>query len=174
MASQSQDREDLLRDATAFVNRVQLQISWGERSEVVFAGFRTGGAASFYFDQDPVYHFNTTGQLRRAFVDDFLVKAEAGRLVRLHRQRSEHESAMVRDEMTVDEQQTFCQTVTQRLHEFLQVIVKGEYVIDGQVQGDENGDAPKSVIDRVRDYLEQLGEIQLGEIVVADSPHVAS
>jgi len=180
MASQSQDRENLLRDATAFVTRVQLQFSRGERSEVVFVGFRTGGAASFYFDQDPVYHFNTTGQLRRAFVDDVLVKAEAGQLVRLHRQRSEHESAMIRDKMTVDEQQAFCQTVTQRLHEFLQMIDERKYVIDGQVQGEGNGavsesvvDVSESVVNRVREYLEQLGEIQLGKIIVADSPRVA-
>ncbi len=168
MASKSQDREDLLRDATAFTTRVQLQVSWGERSEVVFAGFRVGGAASFYFDQDPVYHFNTAGQLRRAYVDDFLVKAEARRLVRLHRQRSDRESAMIRDAMTADEQHAFCQTVSQRLRELLQMIDEGDYVIDGQVQCDENSDVPESVVDRVRVFLEQLDEIE-----IADTPRVA-
>ncbi len=163
MASQSQDREDLLRDATAFTTRVQLKISWGEHSEVVFAGFRVGGAASYYFDQDPVYHFNTTGQLRRAFVDDTLVKAEAGRLVRLHRQRSDRESAMIRNEMTVDEQQAFCQTVSQRLGDLLHVIVDGKFVIEGQVVATKN----ENVVDRLAAYLEQLVVIE-----VANSPHV--
>ncbi|NOZ40120.1 MAG: hypothetical protein GXP24_07830 [Planctomycetes bacterium] len=168
MASKSQDREDLLRDATAFTTRVQLQVSSGERSEVVFAGFRAGGAASFYFDQDPVYHFNSAGQLRRAFVDDYLVKAEAGRLVRLHRQRSDSESALLRDAMTTDEQQTFCCTVLQRLRKLLQRIVEADFVLEGQVQDDEDDKLAENALDRLTTYLKQLDEIR-----VADTPRVA-
>ncbi len=164
MASQSQDREDLLRDATAFATRVQLLVSWGDRSEVIFAGFRAGGAASFYFDQDPVYHFNTAGQLRRAYVDDFLVKAEAGQLVRLRRQRSKSESAMIRDEMTPDQQQAFCQKALQQLQELLQVMIDKKYVLEGQVAATES----EKPLDRLTIYLKQLGEIE-----VADSPGVA-
>ncbi len=164
MARESQDREDLLRDATAFATRVQLQVSWGGLSSVVFAGFRAVGAVSFYFDQDPVYHFNTTGQLRRAFVDGYLIKAEAGRLVRLHRQHSASETAMIRYEMTVEEQETFCREVRHQLQELLRAMTEGKYEMEGQVAADENEDA----VDLLRAYLEQLGEI-----LVADSPRVA-
>ena len=164
MASQSQDRENLLRDATAFATRVQLLVSWGDRSEVVFAGFRAGGAASFYFDQDPVYHFNTAGQLRRAYVDDFLVKAEAGQLVRLRRQRSKNESVMIRDEMTTDQQQTFCQKAFQQFQELLQVILDERFVLEGQVAATES----EQPLDHLTAYLKQLGEIE-----IADSPGVA-
>ncbi len=164
MASQSQDREDLLRDASAFTTRLQLQVPTGEGSTEVFAGFRAGGAASFYFDQDPVYHFNTAGQLRRAFVDDYLVKAETGRLVRLHRQRSKSESAMIRDAMTTGEQQAFCQTVLQALHSLRQTLTTGEYTLEGQVTATETEDA----LVRLTEYLEQLREI-----VIADTPRVA-
>jgi len=171
MARASQDREDLLRDATAFATRVQLKVPSGERSRVVFAGFRMGGAMSIYFDQDPVYHFNTAGHLRRAFVNDDLVKAERGRLVCLRRQRheerheerSESESALIRNAMTPLEQQDFCQTVRQQLHDFLQEIVEESYVMDGQVQED----GKENVLQRLTVFLEQLGEI-----VVAESPHV--
>ena len=164
MARKSQDREDLLRDATAFTTRVQLQVSWGDRSEEVFVGFRVGGAASFYFDQDPVYHFNATGQLRRVYVDDTLVKAVTGRLVRLTRQRSSNESALIRHDMTTDEQHAFCQTVRQRLRKLLQVIVEGMYVMDGQVLENAN----ENVIKRLSEFIEQQDKI-----AIADSPRVA-
>ncbi len=164
MASQSQDREDLLRDATAFTTRLQLHVPCGERLTEVFAGFRIGGAASFYFDQDPVYHFNNAGKLRRAFVDGYLVKAEEGRLVRLHRQRSDSESAMIRDEMTSGEQHDFCQKVLRELHQLLQIMRAGEYTLEGQVVANENEEAEV----RLTVYLERLQEI-----TIADTPRVA-
>ena len=165
MASQPQDRENLLRDATAFTTRLQLQVPSQGRTTEVFAGFRQGGAASFYFDQDPVYHFNTAGQLRRAFVDGYLVKAEAGRLVRLHRQRTESESAMIRDEMTSAEQQAFCQTVLLALQQLQQTLATGSYTLEGQVTATEKEDA----VVRLAEYLEHLQKI-----AIADTPRVTS
>jgi len=43
MSRDAQDREDLLRDATAFAARVQMKVLCGEKPIEVFAGFRTGG-----------------------------------------------------------------------------------------------------------------------------------
>ena len=85
MARESHDREDLLRDATAYVSRMQLAVDLGNGTVEVFAGFHSTGAFSLYFNQDPVYHFNRSGELRRAFVDDELIKAEAGSLVGMRR-----------------------------------------------------------------------------------------
>lgn len=42
MARHTEDREDLLRDATALVPRVMLQVEIEERTVEVFAGFRNG------------------------------------------------------------------------------------------------------------------------------------
>src|SRR5690606_11198820 len=46
------------------------------------------GGASVYLDQDPVYHFNSTGELRRAYVAGELIKSVQGQLVAMHRERT--------------------------------------------------------------------------------------
>ena len=64
MAREEADREDLMREATALVQRAEFSAG----GKPVFVGFRTNGAASVFFDSDPVYQFNSNGELRRAFV----------------------------------------------------------------------------------------------------------
>src|SRR5262245_37512289 len=86
MARHEQDREDLIREATALIDRCELVDLSGGDPWVV--GVRAGGAVSIYLGSDPVYHFNSAGQLRRAFVDGELWTAERGRLVRLARRRT--------------------------------------------------------------------------------------
>ena len=44
------------------------------------AGFRADGSASLFFADDPVYQFNTTGELRRAFVAGLSYKANGSQL----------------------------------------------------------------------------------------------
>ncbi|MCA9269139.1 MAG: hypothetical protein KDA41_11745, partial [Planctomycetales bacterium] len=83
MAKQQHDREDLLREATALVVRAELQLN--SDAHPVVAGFRQGGEASFYFGFDPVFQFNSERQLRRAFYDGRLIKAEQGALIALAR-----------------------------------------------------------------------------------------
>ncbi|MGI9428875.1 MAG: hypothetical protein ACR2NM_09475 [Bythopirellula sp.] len=164
MTRRAQDREDLLRDATAYPTRLQLRFSLGEKSSIVFAGFRASGAASCYFDQDPVYHFNANRQLRRAFFDGKLLKAEQGRLVSLQRQADDDEIALIRSEMSEAEQQLFCETALQQLGALQRAVATGEYQIDGQVQP-ERGD---SALDRLIALLQELNQIS-----IADSPQVA-
>ena len=161
MARETKDREDLLRDATAFVARVQLSISRGERSDLIFAGFRAEGAASIYFAQDPVYHFNSTCQLRRALVDNVLVAAENGRLVVLRRQFTNTAVTMLRQEMSVDEQQKFCQMAASRLGGLSRAIAQGDFIVAGQVPTDAD------VVNRLVAFLERSDQIE-----VAASPHV--
>src|SRR5512134_1308657 len=102
MARQESEREDLLREATALVERAELQLP--SFAEPIVVGFRSGGAASFFFGSDPVYQFNSTGQLRRAFVAGKLLKAERGRLVALARERTAEEVALVRTGLDPAEQ----------------------------------------------------------------------
>jgi hypothetical protein len=98
MSRSESDREDLLREATALVERAELQVPGYD--EPIVVGFRRDGSASFFFGADPVYQFNTAGELRRAFVAGLLYKAEHGRLVALRRERSARETALVRHELT--------------------------------------------------------------------------
>lgn len=92
MARDEHQREDLLRDATAYARRVELRDAEGRE---VFVGFRSGGGASVYLDQDPVYHFTSEGELRRAYVAGELVKAIGGQLVSMHRERTAGEVRLV-------------------------------------------------------------------------------
>lgn len=162
MAQAPQDREDLLRDATAFSVRLQLRVEIGGEPICVFAGFRANGAASVYLDQDPVYHFNASVQLRRAFVDGKLIKAERGQLITLDRQHEETAVALVRGMHSSEQQQQFCDDVLRRMIELREAIASGAYAVDGCV-----GDY-ESPMEQLAAFLSGLQEIQ-----VADSPRVA-
>src|SRR5262245_12366974 len=105
MARQESDREDLLREATALVERAELKVA-GE-SEPMTVGFRRDGSLSVFFGGDAVYQFNTAGELRRAFAGGLLYKAERGRLVELRRERSADEVALVRRELPDEESARF-------------------------------------------------------------------
>jgi len=164
MARAPQEREDLLRDATALVDRVELQVGAAKNSAIVFAGFRVGGAASFYFDQDPVYHFNNDHKLRRAHVDNELIKAEQGRLVALRRQQFENEVAMIRYVMQTDKQDKFCQTALKNLSQLCHALTAEDYTIMGQVSAVQD----RSVVDQLITYLTSLQAV-----TVAASPRVS-
>src|SRR4051794_11841558 len=94
MARHESDREDLLREATALVERVELTMAGSE--EPIVIGFRRDGSCSMFFGADPVYQFNTQAELRRAFREGRLVKAEGGRLVALERRREAGQLVLLR------------------------------------------------------------------------------
>lgn len=85
MALHPHQRENLLRDATQYAQRVRLQFASDELWESVFIGMRREGGWSIYFDEQPVWHFNAAGQLRRAYVDGRRLAAARGRLEALER-----------------------------------------------------------------------------------------
>jgi hypothetical protein len=97
MARQEDDREDLLREATALVERTRLQVPGF--AEPVVAGFRRDGSLSLFLGSDSVYQFNSRGKLRRAFLDHLLYKAERGTLISLRRVRTESTTQLVRCEL---------------------------------------------------------------------------
>lgn len=101
MARQESDREDLMREATALVERAEFRVP-GESEPVVF-GLRREGAASFFFGPDPVFHFNSRYELRRSYVGGDLIKAEHRRAVRLRRVRTESETQLQRSELSPEE-----------------------------------------------------------------------
>jgi hypothetical protein len=113
MARQEQPREDLLAEAVALVERVELALP--EQAAPVTLGFRRDGCASIYFGLDPAYHFNTAGQLRRAYLDDRLLKAERGRLVALRRERQSGAVALERHELSAPEQSAVLEALEARL-----------------------------------------------------------
>src|SRR5437867_13443850 len=86
MSRQESDREDLLREATALVERIELRLS--QQPDSIVAGFRRDGSASFFFGQSPVYQFNSRCELRRAYVGGLLYKVDNGKLVEMRRERT--------------------------------------------------------------------------------------
>ncbi|MDH3716942.1 MAG: hypothetical protein OES79_02360 [Planctomycetota bacterium] len=160
MARDEADREDLLREATALVERIELRVSNMEQSVVI--GFRPCGAASFFFGSDPVYQFNSAGQLRRAFVDGLLYKAERGGLVSLRRDRTASATQLLRRDLSAARQTKFLATAQNHLSHLAEALKGGNYEIVGQVP------PATDVLTRTDEALARLTEIQ-----VAPSPRVS-
>jgi hypothetical protein len=138
MAREESDREDLLREATALVERIELAPVGESADEHVVAGFRAGGAASFFFGADPVYQFNAAGELRRAYCNGLLVKAARGRLVSLSRQRLETKVQLLSRELSDVEQAEFVTKMCDRLRRLAAALETNQWTIVGQVPA--NGD----------------------------------
>lgn len=145
MSRQEADREDLLREATALVERVEILLPGCADS--VVAGFRRDGSASFFFGADPVYQFNSARELRRAFAEGKLLKAEGGQLVALDRQRTEHQVQLVRNLLDTGETAALLDDATRRLDGLAAALVSGTFSIVGQVS--PRGDA----MERVSEWL---------------------
>jgi hypothetical protein len=160
MAREESDREDLLREATALVERIELSPIDDRAGEHIFVGFRTGGAASFFFGAEPVYHFNSRRELRRAFHGGLLYKSEQGRLIELERVRLADSIELRRRKLADAEQSQFLQEAQSQLEQIRDQIATCKLTIVGQVP------ATADVLGRVREWLADMGSI-----AVARSPH---
>lgn len=160
MAREESDREDLLRDASALIERIELAPANSDVGDHVVMGFRNDGAMSVYFGSDAAYHFNRKGQLRRAFCDGLLVKAENQRLVSMQRLRQGNEVTLLRHNMLDEEQSEFLFGMLKRLRELMQQCSRHALVTVGQVPADAK------VLDRAMKWLDSHDEAQ-----IARSPH---
>lgn len=138
MARDTEDRENLLRDAKAFVQRAELRLFEGEKPYEVFAGFRRCGALSLFFGHDLVYQFNTRGELRRAFDRERIIKAERGRLVGWLPHRTQETTEMLRQDLEDNQQQAFCQEMTERLRSLRRALERKEFELIGQAPEEED------------------------------------
>ncbi len=127
MARHEQDREDLMREATALVRRVELQLA--DEPEPWVIGFRRGGQASVFVGADPVFQFNDRNELRRGYWNGQLVKAEGGRLFRLERRRTESEVQLLRSELTMPETHDFLDAAAATLARLRQSLVDDDYTL---------------------------------------------
>ena len=160
MAREEQDREDLLREATALVERAELEIDGFDAPIVV--GFRRDGSVSIFFGVDPVFQFNSANQLRRGYFNGKLIKAELGRLVSLDRQRRDGQVQLLRHELSESESADFQVILARQLSHLQTALHGGSFSIVGMVP--ENG----GVIDRFERWLDELPE----SIDVASTPRV--
>jgi len=160
MARHESTREDLLRDARALVERVELAIPG--LTEPVVAGFRPLGPLSVYFGEDPAYHFTARGELRRAYVDRTLYKADRGRLVALARDRTDNAVFLFRHELDEAETAAFLGEATRRLEGLREALAAGKYQILRQVP------AEARVVERLQTWLGEHGAKRM----VAQRPNV--
>jgi hypothetical protein len=154
-----QDREDLIVEATALVERAELAAAGF--SEPVVIGFRADGCASLYFGPDPAWHFNTRLQLRRAYIAGVLYKAERGQLVSLERRRTAGEVQLVRDDLKGQRQNQVLSQLAQFLAQFHADLQAGNVRVLRQVPADSD------LLARIRRWLDSLPQ----PIEVALSPH---
>ncbi len=117
MARNEADREDLMREAVALTERVELFVPGFE--ELITIGFRSNGAMSIFVGQDPVYQFDPSGRLRRAFVGGFLFRSQHSALARLERVRNESEVQLLRYDLSPSECAAFQQVMKDTLHRIL-------------------------------------------------------
>ncbi len=147
MARDETDREDLFREATALVERIELAPVGERAGEHVVAGFRAGGAVSIFLGADPVYQFNAAGELRRAYCDGRMIKASRGRLVSLCRERLANETQLLSRELSDGEQCDFLARMGERLRALAAGLDAGGYKVVDQVPADED------VLARVQNWL---------------------
>jgi hypothetical protein len=149
MARDESNREDLLREATALVERIELIPLGSAEDQHIVAGFRRDGALSIFFGKDPVYQFNAVGELRRAYCDGRLLKAAHGRLVSLKRERNQNEVQLIRTDLTDAEQVGFLEKMSSRMLELKDWISSEKTQLAGQVPADAD------VLGRIRNWLSQ-------------------
>jgi hypothetical protein len=161
MARNAHEREDLLRDARALVPRIMLRLEIDGRSVDVLAGFR-GEALSLYFGEDPALHFNTHGELRRAFVDNQLIKAEGGGLVALTATRSESRTELLAAPFEQLAELRLLTQVGRLLSDLRAALADRRFVVVGQVPDESDA------ITRLERWLADRSELR-----IARSPRVA-
>jgi hypothetical protein len=137
MSREESPREDLIREATALVERIEISFDTSSSIEPdsaspVIIGFRANGALSIFFGEDPVYQFNSAGALRRAYWGGRLFKADHGRLVSLERHRTAQEVQLVRRELTAAEQNTFLRTMEGYLQPMANRLAANEIRVERQ------------------------------------------
>jgi len=161
MARQAHDRENLLRDATALLPRVQLRLTIDEEQKEVFAGFRASNALSIYFDADPVYHFNSHHQLRRAYIDNVPIKADRQRLISWQTRRTERAVELVPHVLSSSEQLQIAKDLFTHFETLKKVLDSSHYSCIGQVPEDGDG------VELLRQWL-----MQYKGFAIASSPRV--
>lgn len=97
MARHESDREDLLAEATALVRRAAFFLPG--RPKAIVAGFKRDGGLSVYIGSDPVFHFDSAGRLKRAFIDGKLYRTQGDTLAELTRERTANATILRRDDL---------------------------------------------------------------------------
>ncbi len=148
MTRQESDKEDLIQEATALVERAEIECEgW---SKIITVGFFQDGRCAVYFDQDLFYQFDDRGLLRRAFEAGFLYRSQGSGLAQLDRRRTtgvNTDSVPVildRLDLSVSQLQDFRERMTVRVLRLRDAIAKEQYCVRRAVTPD--GDIPAGTL----------------------------
>ena len=141
MARLEHDKEDLMREAVALRERIELAVH-GE-ADFVTAGFRSTGALALYFGGDPVYQFDPEGRLRRAFVNGLLFRTQGHTLAELTRVRKDEATELQRRDLSDVELVEFLQQATSRIGRLRDALHNGTASERGTPIADEEGGASR-------------------------------
>ena len=159
MARREEDHEDILREATALVERVELEVDGIDGPVVV--GFRQSSGPAFFFGTDPVYQFNAQGQLRRGYRQGRLGKAGTGRLIELTRERTSSRVNLRRHQLDEQQCNEYLAQLEDHLEELRQALESNSFRVTGQVPVDAD------VIGRIVSWLAGMQ----GRPPIADLPN---
>ena len=127
MAQNEGDRADLMREAVALPDRVELLVGGFESLSTI--GFRANSAMSVFIGQDPVYQFDPNGGLRRAFVDGLLYRSQHTTLAMLRRERTDTQTLLLRTDLADDALLVFRDTMTRSLQLLEQKLNSADFSI---------------------------------------------
>ncbi len=98
MARNEQSHEDLMVEATAFPNRVEIQLD--SLREPIVIGFKRSGGMSIYFGEDPVYQFDELHSLRRVYLEGHPYRSSGTTLTKLTRSRSPEQTVLLNEDLS--------------------------------------------------------------------------
>lgn len=143
MAKDEHDREDLLKDATGYIVRVELKLE--DIEPVIFCGFRESDAFSIYWGQDEVIQFNADKAIRRGYWQGRMIASYLCQLHWLNRDPSQARTQLSRERFSPDEQERFLELARARATLLRSRLQSNAYELIGQVPAD--GDAVARILD---------------------------
>lgn len=162
MARQETDKEDLITEATALVDRAEYTSAvptddcntWS----LVTIGFRKDGCFSIYFDQDPFYQFDASGHLRRACIGPYLFRSQGTTLARLNRERSDQQTTLQRMDLDDKQLSEFQSQMLKHLQSFQHAIrtgtmKRGRYVTTCEDIDSQTLDFIESILKKTSTFL---------------------
>jgi hypothetical protein len=157
VARQESDREDLIREATALVERIEIKFG----DVIVTAGFRANGALSLFFAADPAIQFNSLCQLRRAYSAGKMYKANRGKLISMRKERSGGETALLSQEVPAEDLSLLMADLYERMRALRDALAESRFAIRSQIPEDS------PVLERL---VQSLAKLE-GPLHIADRPH---
>lgn len=112
-----------MAEAVTLVPRISFLVL--NSTKEIVAGRRADGRWSIFFGGDPVYQFDAQHRLRRAFVAGVLYRSQGTTLARLTRQESQHETVLLRHDLTGEELTQFFQNLRQNLQTVAEAVSQG-------------------------------------------------